>query len=149
MYDESGAEIGHKQLPIAVGKDQSLSLQDALTDSFCKKPENREFCEFIVKSILYIESGEPDLQREEAKKHFRKFQKTKRLNKLCPFDVVNVGYSFHNRVYSVDQGPRRGHFRWQPYGPKKSMLKLIWIDETTVHYNKKKCIDPSNKVQSP
>jgi len=87
---------------------------------------------YVIKCILYVESGEPDLKKEGHLSTSKKKRKVFSINEL-PYPVVLVGYSFHNRTYHVDQFKRSGHFRWQPYGEGRTKVKLIWIDEQIIN----------------
>jgi len=90
-----------------------------------------EMIHYIVKCILYIESGNPDLTPEEAAKATKPKKIAALKHKdLYPFPIVRVGYSFH-KEYSLQDSMVSGHFRWQPYGPQLSLVKLIWIEEYT------------------
>lgn len=95
-----------------------------------------EFLNFIVKALIYIESGEPDLKPEFTKcsavnpGNIRKFVKDH-----CPYEIVRVGYSYNKeRFYHKGTTQVVGHFRWQPWGQGLSRVKLIWIDEHERHY---------------
>jgi hypothetical protein len=87
--------------------------------------------EYIAKCLVYIESGDPDIQSEKGNPPLtKKPKKIKRhLEDFCPFDIVRVGYSFHGRTKHTDSWSVSGHFRWQPCGSKLTQVKLIWIDE--------------------
>jgi hypothetical protein len=86
--------------------------------------------EYIAKCILYIQSGEPDLTIEKAV-----LPKSKQYHKIkyhyetySPFDIVKVGYGFHEKMRHTESWEVSGHFRWQRYGQEFSLIKLIWID---------------------
>lgn len=91
----------------------------------------REMVRFVIKCLLYIESGEPDLKREGLLAKTRKAKKHRsfRHGEFFPYPIVRVGYSFHNKRWHVDSTMVSGHFRWQPYGPGLKQVKLIWIEE--------------------
>jgi len=86
---------------------------------------------YVVKCLLYIKSGEPDLKQESG--YYTPTKKPKKIRRqnenFCRFDVTNVGYGFHGRVWHVDSTQVTGHFRWQPYGPGRQQIKLKWIEE--------------------
>jgi len=102
-----------------------------------------EVFNYVVKCLLYIKSGEPDLKQENGyytptKKH----KKIRRQNEnFCRFDVTNVGYGFHGRVWHVDSTQVTGHFRWQPYGPERQQIKLIWIEEHVRNFKDECALD--------
>ena len=98
----------------------------------------KEFLLYTLKCLVYINSAEPDLvnttapvceKKNPAKR--RKFYKS-----ICPYNITNIGYAFHGRTYSIDETSVVGHYRWQPCGPEKSQVKLIWIDEHSRTYGK-------------
>jgi hypothetical protein len=89
------------------------------------------FIKFCLKCLIYIESSEPDILPIKAattdKKGTTKIRKFFKYN--CPFDVTKLGYGFHGKHHNTEKWSVSGHFRWQPFGPKFSQIKLIWIDE--------------------
>lgn len=96
---------------------------------------NVELFSFILKSYLYIHSGDPDLREYRAPKP----PQTNKVKKVRLWyrhhenqslvDMVLVGFNFKKpTVYSVDKTSVIGHFRWQPYGTQRSQVKLIWIE---------------------
>lgn len=91
---------------------------------------------YILKCLLYISSAEPDLSPNRY--HKIKTENHKKINRQlqdeCILDLVQVGYSFHGKHRYVESTTRRAHPRWQPYGPGREKVKLIWIDETEVNY---------------
>ena len=94
---------------------------------------------FTLKCLLYINSGDPDLENENHKpistknpKKQRRHIKNERL-----VDIIKVGYGMHKRHFYVDGGDVVGHYRWQPYGPGRTQVKLIWINEHTRKYGTK------------
>jgi hypothetical protein len=110
----------------------------ALIKKFPAKSIPTEIVEFCLKVLLYIHTGDPDLQ-PEAKRYPCATNKEKYLRHIenhCPFTVHTIGYSFHERHRHIDSTVVTGHFRWQPYGPKLSKVKLIWIDEHSRNYKK-------------
>lgn len=99
-------------------------------------PDN--IMEFCYKVLLYIYSGDPDLT-PVAVSAYRPSKPEKYIRHLenhCPFEAINVGYSFHERHRHVDGTVRSGHYRWQPYGPGRTQVKLIWIDEHSVTFKR-------------
>jgi hypothetical protein len=96
---------------------------------------NTDLFSFILKSYLYICSGDPDLREYRAPKP----PETGKVKKLRLWfrhhenqslvDMVLVGFNFKKpTVYSVDRTSVVGHFRWQPCGPQRAQVKLIWIE---------------------
>ena len=96
-----------------------------------------KFIQLLTKTLLYINSGEPDLQDLKSVPCLTKKEKKIRQHwrDHCPFDIVDVGYGYHGKLFRVDETSVSGHFRWQPHGPDRSKVKLIWIDEHMRHYS--------------
>lgn len=95
---------------------------------------------YLLKCLIYIQSGDPDLRKYrppkiESKnpKKIRSFYRKHHDNSLIP--MILVGYDFKKPVvYQVGETSVTGHFRWQPYGEGRTKVKLIWIDEHLRHY---------------
>jgi len=91
----------------------------------------QSFIKFCLKCLIYLESSEPDLLPTKAattdKKGITKIKKFFKYN--CPFDIVKLGYGFHGKHHNKEKWAVSGHFRWQPFGPKLSHIKMIWINE--------------------
>jgi hypothetical protein len=91
-----------------------------------------ELWSFILKCLVYIESGDPNLTYDYAPKNTllpRPPKAQEEPENLSSIDLIKVGYSFHGRNYKEGSWPVKGHFKWQPYGPQRSKYKLIWVDE--------------------
>ena len=90
-----------------------------------------EMIDYVLKCLVYIESGEPDLHREKGSVPLTKKPKKLRRHyeEFCPFDIVNVGYAFHERTRHVSETMVSGFFRWQRYGTGFTKVKLIWVNE--------------------
>jgi hypothetical protein len=90
--------------------------------------------EYIVKCILYIHSGDPDLREYKAPLPPNKDKKARRFFKehenQSLVDMFLIGYNHKKEIlYSKEETIVREFFRWQHYGPQNSLLKYIWIDE--------------------
>ena len=98
------------------------------------------FLEYMIKCILYINSGDPDLRPYKAPaittnkpKHIRRFLKQHENQSLV--DVTLVGYDFKKpKLYKVDETWVETFPRWQPYGPGRGKIKLIWVAPHSRHY---------------
>lgn len=95
-----------------------------------------DFVSYVIKCLLYVESGEPDLQpKYKAPKVKTKAKLRKFFRDFCPFEVISVGYRFQKEhLYHIESTSVRGHFRWQPWGEGRTKVKLIWIDEHSRNY---------------
>lgn len=101
--------------------------------------EELEIVYFIIKVIVYIYNCENDLELVKPDvKHKGLSKKQNNYYELHPFlDIINVGFSFHGRDYSADKWRVSGHWRFQPHGENRKMVKLIWIDEHESGRNEK------------
>lgn len=91
----------------------------------------KNFLATSLKCLAYICSQNPDLEFEKAPENKRKNPK-KRIDfykKNPMFNVTLVGKSFHGVTYHTDQWGVSGHFRWQPCGPQRKQIKLMWIKD--------------------
>ena len=93
-------------------------------------------CSFVLNSFMYIHSGNPDLREygvpkppESTKaKKVRSWAKHHENQSLL--EMILVGFDFKkSRLFTAMSTSVSGHFRWQPYGPQRSKVKLIWIDQ--------------------
>ena len=127
-YKESGTYV---VLPLTPDLTIGECIDKLNEQNFEISEGTKRLVAFVAKSILYIKSGDPDLQREMGKwSTSKKLKKIKGANREnCRFDTIKVGYGFHGKTFNVDETMVSGHFRWQPYGPDRGLIKLIWIDE--------------------
>jgi hypothetical protein len=93
----------------------------------------KSFARYIFNIILYIYSGEPDLRLLKGKVSKKKPKDLKKWHRkhrdMSQVDVTLVGFNFKKpKQYTVDGTIVTGHWRWQPYGPERQLVKLIWID---------------------
>jgi len=133
-------------------KSDSLELSKILDNSICDVSKHnpnidslslskyKDIFSYAINCILYVQSGQPDLRLIRPPKNKCKSTKgIKKYKRKYPLDIpiVYVGYNYkkHN-FYSLDGTTVRGHFRWQPYGKKRSLIKLIWIDTYEKVFNK-------------
>ena len=143
LYDEDGKltyQIQEFGIPIT-SLDQTFA--EAVTEC-CKYStvplNNMDFVNFCFNSLVYINSGDPDLRHTRAASppctgKAKKLRLWARNN--CLLDVTHVGFNFKKPVtYSVDQTTVMGHFRWQPHGEGRKHVKLIWIQSHSRTYNK-------------
>lgn len=118
-------------------KDTSKFFYDKEVVSLSDIKVYKELVSFCLKSIIYIHSSESDIRSEKGveskKKNPEKLKTFYKHNN--PFTVINVGFSFHGRVYSMSETSVSGHFRWQPCGQGFSQVKLIWIEEHLRQYS--------------
>lgn len=113
---------------------------EPLTDS--EFEESLTFYKYIVKCLVYIGSGDPDLREYRAPKCERKSEKKRknweRKHSDQPLiDMVFVGFDFKKeRVYKKDGIWVETFPRWQRYGENLKYVKLIWVKPHPRHYKK-------------
>lgn len=109
------------------------NMQEELKRDVSNDPWLEPVFQYLVKCLLYIQSGQPDLRAilvepKQGKKNVR--PKELAHEKAVPaVDFTLVGYDWKKqRKFQTDSTEVRGHWRWQPYGPGLSKVKFIWID---------------------
>ncbi len=116
------------------------SAKDNLGGAGVSTDFKMEYLRLALNLILYVNSPDPEIMRLKPQvyntKHFREnyFKKCKDERDLL--GIFSLGWDFHGREYAVDIGTRKGHFKWQPCGKLWSERKLIYVQQTTVNYNK-------------
>ena len=135
--DRTKALAVHHAIPIF---NDDITFADLVKNSSCL-PSNKDgetMARFIFNSIIYINSGEPDLRlfkhrkppATNKKKRLRLFEKNN-----PEHDVIMVGLDFMKpKQYAVGSTMVKLHTRWQPYGPGLSKVKLIWIEPHERHF---------------
>jgi hypothetical protein len=83
----------------------------------------------LMQAIVYIKNADEKFVSEvnqfSSKKSKREGEK--KVYSSLPF--IRVGMNFNlPKQYSVDHTIVSGHFRWQPYGSEKTLVKLIYIE---------------------
>lgn len=93
-----------------------------------------------VNCILYIHSQQPDLQKavpDVGLSHGRKKSLADRgiATSELTIPVTYVSWNYQKPVmHNVDSSFVETHPRWQPCGPNRSQVKLIWVKEHTRRY---------------
>lgn len=137
-----GTKRGHDNIRLVITSDGAI-LDATVNDTFevlASKGRitgiSREMVAFIIKCLLYLHSGDPDLRhlRPEPKpRNAKALKKWRRTNVEHP--VILVGFDYKKpKAYSAGEVFVDTHLRWQPYGPGYSQVKLIWVKEHTRHY---------------
>lgn len=104
-----------------------------------------EMVSYIVKCLLYIHSGEPDLRafrpmlkprHSDPKKHVKAIERWRASN-WFDIPVTLVGFDYQKpRQYAVDETFVDTHLRWQPCGPGRRQVKLVWVSPHVRHFKK-------------
>lgn len=125
----------------AKGEDESTARPRAKQDEVAFQAMTHRILVYALKCLLYINSGQPDLRAyrppppplTQNPKKLRRWEKENADTAMIP--MTFVGYDWKKpRVFGVESTVVTGHFRWQPYGPGRAQVKLIWIDQHERHY---------------
>ena len=97
---------------------------------------------FLLNAHLYSESEDAVIDalkpapRKSPKGPFKnKYFKYKGENQF-PLPVKRLYWDYKGKEYSKESTTVDTHLRWQPCGPQKSQVKLIWVKEHTRSYKK-------------
>lgn len=96
----------------------------------------------ILNTAIYINSQDPEIDELKPRKFYdskqvSKMDKSVRDN-ICNLPVKLVNWNYHTgKTFHKDEAHVSSHMRWQPCGPGRSQVKLIWVKEHTRKYNKK------------
>lgn len=136
-YTENGNlkdEANNTKLCFRSG-DEMLSASMERAQSNSTHPINcNEIFEYLLKFLIYLGSGDPDLREYRAPRPTTKNQKKlkrwlKEHENQSAVDMTLVGFTWKKpRIYQVGETTVTGHPRWQPWGPGKTQVKLIWIE---------------------
>jgi len=137
LYGADGVEKGQDNIRIFIKDDDTIESAVERSLAQCERRSGfmRETIEFILKCVLYINSGDPDLRHlkptpkppaDAKRKHHRRWARENE----CPVPVTLLGFGYKKpREFSKDTAFVNTHMRWQPYGPNRSKIKLIWVKE--------------------
>ena len=141
VYKADGKLDFHYYDTGSLGIDDNQSIESAIerSNKVSTTPWSTNVINYILKCVLYIHSGDPDLREFRAptppnsSKKKAKFVKSH--ENLSLYDLIYVGYGYKKEMFFYkDSTEVSGHFRWQPYGEGLSKVKLIWIDAHTRNY---------------
>jgi len=145
LYDENNdltMEVQEYGIPII---DLEKTFLEAVerASRFDEVPHNnKDFIKFVLKCLVYIDSGDPDLRDYKAPKNDknikgRSWVRANKNNSLL--DMTLVGYNHKkNNLRHVDSSIVSGHYRWQRCGKGFSKVKLVFIEEHNRKYEKNK-----------
>ena len=132
---------------LQLGFEEGETLEDSLERAKKNSTSaiNDKLFEYAIKILLYIQSGDPDLRHlrptPKPKSNKRKHRLAWERENVCSVPVTYVGYDWRKSTHWRNQDVSVvGHFRWQPFGPNRSQVKLIWIDEHTRQYKRQESI---------
>lgn len=113
--------------------EEGEELRKALDDDDDRgRCEFRDIREYVLKCIMYIDSGDPDLsdlKPTRAPHNPKKLEKWLREDRF-EYQVTRIGFHYAPKYEQhIFDCKVRGHWRWQPYGVGLSKVKLIFIEE--------------------
>jgi len=144
-YDSEDCYQGFFEYIDLVFRDEDQTLEEVImkcegaSDTEVSK-EGFDAIKYVINTLLYLNSGDPDLRHKKVSKsvgiNIKNLDKWSRKNKhKAMLSSTLVGFDYmKERTYSVNSAPRRGFFRWQRHGKGNLEIKLIWVEDTTVHY---------------
>lgn len=94
----------------------------------------------LINSVLYIHSQDSEIMklrplRELTHSQRREHRKKYPVENLCTVPIQVLHWGYHQKLFSVDETTVQTHLRWQPCGPSRSQVKLIWVKEHIRRYN--------------
>ena len=98
--------------------------------------EYNTYIHVLFNAVMYIAHGE-DVSKTKNVFSTKRSKRVAQEKLFTPKVFTKVGYNMQlPRTYNVDSTVVSGHFRWQPHGPGRSLVKHIYIDPHPRHYNK-------------
>lgn len=107
---------------------------------FSNPADARAFNDLVaaaVNTAVYVNSRDPEIEelkplRMYSKQALSSLGQARREN-LCTLPVKLVNWSYY-RHFNVDSTSVSAHLRWQPCGPGRRDVKLVWVKEHTRNY---------------
>lgn len=110
-------------------------------EMFTNKADIMHSLKIILNSVLYIHSQFAELEKLRPNKDLTKSQKVKareaEKENLCTVPLILVNWNYAKeikRIYKEQTVFVDTYMRWQRYGIKNSLLKLIWVKEHQKEY---------------
>jgi hypothetical protein len=134
------SETSVRTFGIRFPEDDSILISDLLNGKFDSESKlgYPSYLRIVINLILYLSTGEPDIRdfRNKSKVPGEKKKSPIRTSDILScLPIKLVGYNWKKNIiktFSVQSWTRDGHFRWQRYGEKLGLVKLIWIDDQVV-----------------
>lgn len=93
----------------------------------------------IMNSLIYINSKDPQIESLKPSRLYNKKElaavDSDKKSQIRTVPVNLVSWSMYGKRYNVDETVVSTHMRWQPCGPNRSEIKLVWVKEHTRTYN--------------
>jgi len=139
--NQPDGQMGHDQIKLLFLDDETLeqAIERSIKNTTSPTGFSRDLVEFLLKCILYIHSGDPDLREYKPMRrpHSPKKQRQWLRENLSPIPITLVGFEYKKpRVMNAEEAFVETHLRWQPFGPNRSKVKLIWVKEHIRRYSK-------------
>jgi hypothetical protein len=128
------SQLSYCALGIQEGKTFKECFEDMEAEDDEADHETYAWLQLVVNTFLFMQSS-------NLRKEFVPLPKrVSKLSKLKSYFVkhetfighTKVDMDYHGREYTTDEWGRCGHWRWQPHGPRNSLLKLIFIEPTVM-----------------
>lgn len=144
--DKSLSEVitKHKEVSSVLTDEQVKKIKDGeILDVIgnMKKEETQadyhQHLHTIFNTILYITHGSENfvVEQNEFSKKVSKQSTQRKIYTPKKFVVLGKNFSLP-KEYTCGEVGVSGHWRWQPYGPQRSLIKHIYIKPHTRNYNK-------------
>ena len=93
----------------------------------------------VVNAVIYLHSRDPEILglrplHELSHKKRRAYRKTGQPENHCTVPLTLVNWDYHGRVWLKDETSVQAHMRWQPCGPQRSEVRLVWVREHLRRY---------------
>jgi hypothetical protein len=107
----------------------------------------------LVNTAIYVYSQDPEIDNLKPLKLYTPKELGRMTSdvkeNLCTLPVHLVNWNYHTgKQYTTDKAFVHSHMRWQPCGPGRQELKLVWVKEHVRHYNKEERNGESVQRQS-
>lgn len=134
----------------AVGKEHLLPNGVSAADALRKE---KDTVRWFINAILYIYSQQPDLVKSKTRDSMTNSERRAYVKSggtvsdhLIP--VIYVSWNYKKPIqYSKDSTWVESHPRWQPCGPGRTQVRLVWVTEHERHFKNKRIesIEDSNQ----
>lgn len=121
-------------------ENNDLNISQTLVEQYKLVPvEVLETMTYVVNCLIYIDSGDPDLRFMAKHTDLRASTSGGDPGDVIeykqPFPVTLVGFN-HKKppIYYVGEAYVRTHPRWQPCGPGREQVKLVWVKAHMRHF---------------
>jgi hypothetical protein len=109
-----------------------------IIEEYVQQGEYYDHFHAVFNAIIYITNPQEDMIEESNIFSDKKSKRDTQKKIYTPKNFIILGKNFKNpKEYTCGEIGVSGHWRWQPYGPARSLLKRIFIKPHTRNYNNK------------